>query len=124
MQAFRWQNSMQNHRLPSFFFTNTTSLHQALWLGQIAPDSSISHRWFPTSSNNSWGIHLNHSLKGVSSITFIMCSVELVSPILLDPTKTCCGIWPGAGGQHLPAWGAKSQTHSSPIHLIVYHVFA
>ena len=71
---------MQNHRPPSFFLTNTTALHQALWLGWIVPDSSISHRWFQTSSTNGGGIHLNHSLKEVSSITFIVCSVEWVQP--------------------------------------------
>ena len=78
--AFRWQKSMQNCRLPSFFCTNTTALHQALWLGLIAPDSNISCRWFWTSSTNGGGIHLNHSLKGVSSVTFIMCSMEWVQP--------------------------------------------
>ena len=71
---------MQNCRLPSFFLTNTTALHQALWLGQIVPDSSISHRWFQTSSTNGEGIHLNCFLKGVSSITFIVCSVEWIQP--------------------------------------------
>ena len=71
---------MQNHRLPSFFCTNTTALHQALWLGLIAPDSNISHRWFQTSSTNGRGICLNHSLKGVSSVTFIVCSMEWVQP--------------------------------------------
>ena len=73
---------MQNHRPPSFFCTNTTALHQALWLGLIAPDSIISHRWFQTSSTNSGrGIHLNHSLKGVSSHYFYhVCSVEWVQP--------------------------------------------
>ena len=71
---------MQNHRPPSFFHTNTTALHQALWLGLIAPDSNISHRWFKTSLTNGGGILLNHSLKRVSSVTFIMCSVEWVQP--------------------------------------------
>ena len=37
---------------------------------------NISHRWFQTSSTNGRGIHLNHSLKGVSSVTFIVCSME------------------------------------------------
>ena len=74
------RKSMQNCRLPSFFCTNTTALHQALWLGLIAPDSNISCRWFWTSSTNGGGIHLNHSLKGVSSITFILCSMEWVQP--------------------------------------------
>ena len=71
---------MQNCRPPSFFLTNSTTLDQALWLGWMAPASNISHRLFQTSSNNSRGICLNHSLKGVSSFTFIMCSVEWVQP--------------------------------------------
>ena len=81
MQAFRQQKSIQNCRLPSFFCTNTTVLHQALWLGLIVPDSNISCRWFQTSSTNGRGIHLNCSLKGVSSVPFIMCSVEWVQHI-------------------------------------------
>ena len=80
MRVFRWWKSMQNHRPPSFFFTNTIALLQALWLGQIVPDSSISHRLFWTSSTNGEGICLNHSLKGVSSVTFIVCSIEWVQP--------------------------------------------
>ena len=71
---------MQNHRLPSFFLTKTTALHQALWLGQIAPDSNISCRWLWTSLYNGKGICLNLSLKGVSSVTFIVCSMEWVQP--------------------------------------------
>ena len=80
MQAFRWWKSIQNCKPPSFFHTNTTALHQALWLGLMAPDSNISHRWFLTSSTNGGGIHLNCSLKEVSSVTFIICSVEWVQP--------------------------------------------
>ena len=72
--------SMQNCRPPSFFLINTTALHQTFWLGQIVPDSSVSCRWFQTSSTSSGGNHLNHSLKGVSSVAFIMCSVEWVQP--------------------------------------------
>ena len=71
VQAFRQQISMQNCRPSSFDCTNTTALHQALWLGLIAPDSNISCRWFQTSSTNCEGIHLNHSLKGVSSVTYL-----------------------------------------------------
>ena len=71
---------MQNHRPPSFFLTNTTALHHALWLGLIVSDSSISHRWFQTSSTSGGGIYLNCSLKGLSSVTFIICLVEWVQP--------------------------------------------
>ena len=71
---------MQNCRPPSFFLINTTTLHHILWLDWIAPDSSISCRWFWTSSTRGGEICLNHSLKGVSSVTFIVCSVEWVQP--------------------------------------------
>ena len=79
--------SMQNCRPPSFFLTNTTALHHALWLGQIVPNSTISHRWFQTSSTRGRGIHLNHSLKGVSSVTLIVCSVEWVQPNSIGSNK-------------------------------------
>ena len=45
-----------------------------------APDSNISFKWFLTSSTSGGGIRLNHSLKGVSSVTFMICSVEWVQP--------------------------------------------
>ena len=123
--AFKWQKSMQNCRPASFFLTNTTTLHHALWLGLIAPVSSISHRWFQTSSTRGRGIHLNLSLKGVSSVTFIMCSVEWVQPnSTWGPMKTHCGTWPRASGWHPPAPEAKSLTHSNPVHQIVFHAFA
>ena len=78
---------MQNHRPPSFFLTNTTALHHALWLGLIVQDSSISPKWFWTSSTRGRGICLNHSLKGVSSVTFIVCSVEWVQPHSMGSNK-------------------------------------
>ena len=78
---------MQNCRLPSFFLTNTTALHHPLWLGLIVPDSSISCRWFQTSSTSGRQICLNCSLKGVSSVTFIMCSVEWVQPNSVGSNK-------------------------------------
>ena len=80
MPAFRQQKLMQKCKPPSFFLTNTTTLHQALWLGWIASDSSISCRWFWTSSTSDGRICLNCSLKGVSSVTFIMCSMEWLQP--------------------------------------------
>ena len=46
----------------------------------MAPDSNISLRWFLTSSTIGGEIHLNHSLKGVSSVTYMVCSVEWVQP--------------------------------------------
>ena len=71
---------MQKCKPPSFFLTSTTVLHQALWLGLMALDSSISFRWFLTSSTIGGVIHLKWSLNGVSSVTFMVCSVEWVHP--------------------------------------------
>ena len=80
MWALRQQKFMQKHRLPSFFHTSTTALHQTLWLGLMVPDSNISFKKFLTYSTSGGGIHLNHSLKGVLSVTFMICSVEWVQP--------------------------------------------
>ena len=79
----RWK-SKQKCRLPSFFWTNTTALPHALWLGQIAPESNISCRCAQTASTNGWGIHLNHSLNGASSVTLIKCLVKCVQPSSQD----------------------------------------
>ena len=46
----------------------------------MVPASSIPHKWLWTSPTKSWGIHLNHSLTWVLSVTLIMCSVEWVEP--------------------------------------------
>ena len=48
--GIKMQNSMQKHRLSSFFWTSTTALHHTLWLGQIMPKSNISHRCAHSSS--------------------------------------------------------------------------
>ena len=69
------------------FLTNTTALHHALWLGHMAPESTISCRWLQTSPTKARGICLNLSLKGVSSITLIMCSVEWVQPSSLGSNE-------------------------------------
>ena len=71
---------MQKCRPPSVFWTNTTALYHTLWLGQITPQSNISCKCMWASSNNGRGIHLNHSLNGVSSVTLITCLVEWVQP--------------------------------------------
>ena len=71
---------MQNCKPLSFFLTSMMALHQALWLGLMALDSNISLRWFLTSSTISGGIHLKCFLNGVSSVTFMACSVECVHP--------------------------------------------
>ena len=78
--AFKCQKWIEKYKPLSFFHTNTMALHQALWLGLMAPDSNISFKWFLTSSAIGGGICLNCSLKGLLSVTFIICSVEWVQP--------------------------------------------
>ena len=79
----RWQKSIQKCRSLSFFGTNTTALHHALWLGQTMPESNISDRCIWTSSTNGSGIHLKCSLNGVSLVHLTTCLVEWVQPSLL-----------------------------------------
>ena len=69
---------MQKCRPQSFFQTNSTALHHALWLGWITPESNISHKCVWTSSTNSRKICLNHPLNRKSSVTLITCLVEWV----------------------------------------------
>ena len=100
---------MQKHRPPSFFLTSTMALHQALWLGLMVPDSNISLRWFLTSSTIGSGIHLNRSLKGVSSVTFMVCSVEWVQPSSARSNENTS--WYSARSQR--AASANSGAHES-----------
>ena len=93
MQELRQWKLMQNCRRPFFFLTNTTTSHQALWWGLIVPDSSISCRWFQTSSTSSGGICLNCSLKGVSSVTLIVCLVEWVQPNSTGSNENMLWYW-------------------------------
>ena len=85
--VLRHWKSIQKHRPLSFFLTNTTALHHVLWLGQIVPESNISHKCLWTSSVRSRGIHLNCSLNEVLSVTLITCSVEWVQPSLLGSSE-------------------------------------
>ena len=78
--ALRCWKCMQKCRPQSFFLTSTTALHHALWLGQITPESNISGKCIWTFSTSGDAICLNCSLNGVSSVTFITCSVECVQP--------------------------------------------
>ena len=111
---------MQNCRPPFSFLTNTTMLHHALWLGLIVPDSSISCRWIWTSSTRGRGICLNHSLKGLSSVTFIMCSVEWVQPNSMGSNKNT--LWYLAKRWWVAS--TSSRGHSNPVYWIVFHAFA
>ena len=60
----------------------------------MAPGSNISLRWLWTSFTKGRGIHLNNSLKGVSSVTLIVCLVEWVQPNSMGSNKKNHGIWP------------------------------
>ena len=84
MWVLRCWKSMQKHSFLSFFQTNTTVLHHALWLGWIVPESNISYRCAQTSSTNGRGISLNCSLNGTSSVTLIRCLVKWLQPSSQD----------------------------------------
>ena len=78
---------MQKHRPPSFLHTNTTALHHGLWLGWMAPPSSISfHVWWVVEffRTSPWRGHhqqlWSHVLLGLYSWT------------LQAPRKRCLGI--------------------------------
>ena len=123
--AFRWQKSIQKCKPPSFFHTNTTALHRALWLGLMAPDSNISFKLFLTSSTISAGNLSKPFFKRgiISHFYYMLCGSEY-NLTLPDPMWTHHGIWPGAGKQHQPALGSTSPGCLSPIHQIICHVFA
>ena len=72
--------SMQKCRIPSFFQTNTTALHQGDWLGHITPTSPMSLSEVCTSSRSGRRMHLNHSLKGSPLLMWILCSITLMHP--------------------------------------------
>ena len=112
MEAFRQQKSIQNCKLLSFFCTNTTALHQALWLDLMAPDSNISCGWLLTSSTKGGGICLNCSLKGLSSVTFIVCSVEWVQPNSIGSKENTS--WYLAKSQHVASVSSGVQ-ESRPL---------
>ena len=80
MCVLRQWKSMQKCRLPSFFLTNTTLIAPCT----LARPDGARLQHLPQLAlnffNQQWGYPLNHSLKGVSSMTFIVCSVEWVQP--------------------------------------------
>ena len=100
------------------------ALHQALWLGLMAPDSNISLRWFLTSSTIGGGIHLNHSLKGVLSVTFIVCSVEWVQPSSAGSNENMSWYLARSCRLHLPTLGPRNPGCLNLVHQTAYHVFA
>ena len=79
--SFSHRKSIQNLRVPSFFHTNTTALHQGEVDGQIAPPSNISCKCWCTSSIKGGAILRNLSLKGSLFVNLMTCSVVSVQPI-------------------------------------------
>ena len=81
--AFRHLKSMQNLKVPSFFHTSTTALHQGDCEGHMAPPSNISCMCWHTSSTSCCAILLDLSLNGssCSGSSSMKCSVALVQPI-------------------------------------------
>ena len=71
---------MQKQRPLSFFQTRMTVLHQGLLLGLIAPACNMSFTCVLTSSSNGGRMHLNHSLKGSSLVTLMLCLTWLAHP--------------------------------------------
>ena len=61
----------------SFLWTKTTMLFQADLLGLMAPTSSMWLRCSFTSSRRQEGMFLGLSLKGLGSVTSILCSAAL-----------------------------------------------
>ena len=60
--AFSFLKSIQKHSPPSFLQTSTTTLHQGLLDGLIAPASNISSMCCLTSSSKGGGMHLKCSV--------------------------------------------------------------
>ena len=80
VHSFSFLRSIQNLRPPSFFQTNTTALAHRLCDLWIAPISNISWIWALTSSYIWGGMHLYCSLKGVCSVSLILCLIRAVLP--------------------------------------------
>ena len=78
---FSCRKSIQNLKVPSFFHTNTTALHQGEVDDQIAPPSSISCKCWHTSSIKGGAILWNLSLKGSLFVNLMTCLVVSVHPI-------------------------------------------
>ena len=83
VRAFRHLKSIQNLKVPSFFHTSMTALHQGDWEGCMAPPSNISWMCWCTSSASCGAILLNLSLNSSSCLgsSSITCSVASVQPI-------------------------------------------
>ena len=74
-------------KLLSFLRTKTTLLEKGLFDSLIAPHSSISLRCSRTSLNIEGGIRRYGSLNGVSSVSLISCSTDVVYPRSVGPVE-------------------------------------
>ena len=80
VHSFSILRSIQNLRTPSFFPTNTTALANGLGDLWIAPISNISWIWALMLSYIWGGMHLYCSLKGICSVSLILCLIRAVLP--------------------------------------------
>ena len=104
---------MQNHRLPSFFLTNTTALYQALWLGLIVPDSQHFLQVVWNLFNQWQGNPSKLFLKGsvICNFYHVFCGVGKSRPLKsnsLNNLPCLClmdslGLWESWGHQPPPA---------------------
>ena len=79
--SFSHLKLIQNLKVPYFFRTNTTALHQGEVDGQIDRPSNISCKCWHTSSIRGGAILKNLSLKGSLFVNLMTCSVVSVHPI-------------------------------------------
>ena len=76
--VFSLWKSMQNQRPPSFFLTNTATLHHGNCDSFMVPPPNISCKCSSTSSTKVGAVLQNLSLKGLSSVNSITCFTVLV----------------------------------------------
>ena len=120
------QKSIQNCKLPSFFQHQYYCIAPSTLVGsdgtrfqhflQVTPN--LINQW----RGNSSKLFL---IKGVSSVIFIVCSMEWVQPNSAGSNENTS--WYLAKSQcalHLPALGSKNPSCLSPTHQTIYHVFA
>ena len=93
VHSFSFLRSIQNLRPSSFFWTNTTALAHGLCDLWMTPISNISWIWALTSSYIWGGIHQYHSLKGICSVSLILCLIRAVLPRSRSPCANRCSPW-------------------------------
>ena len=108
---FNWQKLMQNLSPPSFFETKTTALHHVNLLYFMAPTLSMWSKCSFTSLRRIDGMFRGLSLKGLGSVTSIMCSMALVHPI--SPSSNAKMSWYSANKFKVYSLFSSAQDSSS-----------